>query len=175
MHIAAEFCPAVLQETSKNLSEDSSPWGCGRLSPVTSPSNPMGDEVPAPGPPGVEAAAGADSSGTCVHLPFATVQLFQALSPGGTRQASPVTELGRCMASEAAQAPLAAPGHEPGNRAATQYRAVANHGAAKPDCLFGMLTSCVTMTYVTSLCPGLSTAKGGESNSAIPHRGIKIH
>lgn len=77
-----------------------------------------------------------------------------------------MTELGHCRASEAAQALLAAPGCEPGNRAATRYRAVVNDGAAKPDCLVGMLTSCVTMNYLTFLCLVLSTAKGGESNGA---------
>lgn len=126
----------------------------------------MGDEVPAPGAAGVGEAAGADSSGTCIGSPFAAIQLFQALSPGGTRQASPVTELGHRVASEAARAPLAAPGHERGNRAATRYRAVVSNGAAEPDCLVGMLMSCVTMTYVTFLCPVLSTVKGGDSNSA---------
>lgn len=115
----------------------------------------------------MEGAAGAeDGSGTGDRSPFAAIQLFRALSPGGTGQASPVTELGHCTASEAAWALWAAPGCEPGTRAATWYWAVLDNGAAEPGRLVGMLMSCVTMTYVTFLCLVLSVVKGGDSNSA---------
>lgn len=105
--------------TPRNLSKDSSPLSYGRLTPVTSPSNLMGDKVPAPGSHGLEEGPEQDSSRTCLHSPFVAIQRLQALSLGGAKQASPVTELGHCRASEAAQTLLAAPGHEPGNRTAT--------------------------------------------------------
>lgn len=79
----------------------------------------MGDKVPAPGSHGVEEGPEQDSSRTCLHSPFVAIQRLQALSLGGAKQASPMTELGHCRASEAAQTLLAAPGHELGNRAAT--------------------------------------------------------
>lgn len=94
--------------TPRNLSEDSPPLNSGRVTLVTSPSNPTGDKVPTPGSHGVEEGPEKDSSGTCICSPFVAVQHLQALSLGGTRQASLVTELGHCKASEAAQALLAA-------------------------------------------------------------------
>lgn len=164
----------TLGNTSKSLLEDPSPRGCGRFTPVTSPSKPMGDEVPAPGTPRVEEVARADSSGTCIHSPFAAIQLFQALSPGSTRQASPVTELGQRVASEAARALLAAPGHEPGNRVATRYRAMVNNGANRA----GLLGWDANELCDNDLCnfpvPGFVYCEKVIA-IVLPHRGIKVN
>lgn len=66
------------------------------------------------------------------------------------------------MAREAARAPRAAPGPEPGTRA------VVTSGASKPGCLVEMLTSCVTMNRATFLGLVFSMLKGvgGGSNRA---------
>lgn len=86
----------------------------------------------------------------------------------------PMTELGHRTASsactgvlaDAAQALLGCAQKSTGQHGGHWNKAVVKNGAAEPDCLVGILRSCVAMSYLAFLCLDLSTVKAGDSNSA---------
>ena len=97
---------------------------------------PLGDEVLAPQPPGAEEEPGWEQH-ACIHSPFAANPLSQASKPGrhwagvtgrvtepgrcqGDRTRMPPVRRGLCgVSAEAAQAPSRCLRREPGNREAT--------------------------------------------------------